>query len=390
MVGLYSNIQPGMTNPAFGIMDYPNGVGPGMQLVKTGKAGGGLNNVAQFVGAFATTSSGFVQVIKPPSTSIGDYMIIFCPYQASAPSGGDGNWNHSQFNWPSYGYDSHVYHKQLTANDIAAASFGVSVAYGPVTAVVYRGPSTATVVSTVPSANGSNLTFLNVQPRSNNSYGMVGWTSDRDGSGECTAPTGWTERTANNDTGVFTGKVADLLGYAALSDLYSSPTWTNFTNGFDQVGFMLELRGPETITMPAFWMDNLGNGFAVSASNEPYGQAYQAFDQNPTSIWGCSPSAGYLQIQFPIPAQITNYYIRNQFNQTTLTPTQWDFQGSVDGSTWNTLDSEGNQQFASGAENAYTVGRPGNYRYYRLSIATNSNSPGVSQIAGLRFTFAPQ
>lgn len=53
-------------------------------------------------------------------------------------------------------------------------------------------------------------------------------------------------------------------------------------------------------------------------------------------------------------------------------PKDWHFQGSNDGVTWTTLDTQSNRIFANRFElKSYTVSRPGSYRYYRLNITAN-------------------
>ena len=54
-------------------------------------------------------------------------------------------------------------------------------------------------------------------------------------------------------------------------------------------------------------------------------------------------------------------------------PKDWQFQGSNDGSTWTTLDTQSNQAFAQRFElKTYAIANPGFYRYYRLNVTANN------------------
>jgi hypothetical protein len=58
-------------------------------------------------------------------------------------------------------------------------------------------------------------------------------------------------------------------------------------------------------------------------------------------------------------------------------PKDWQFQGSNDGVTWTTLDTQSGQVFANRQQmNSYTIATPGAYRYYRLNITSNNGDTG--------------
>jgi hypothetical protein len=54
-------------------------------------------------------------------------------------------------------------------------------------------------------------------------------------------------------------------------------------------------------------------------------------------------------------------------------PKTWTFQGSNDGSTWTTLDTQSNQAFANRRHaKAYNIGNTTAYRYYQIDVTANN------------------
>ncbi|MEO7099418.1 MAG: RICIN domain-containing protein, partial [Luteolibacter sp.] len=63
-------------------------------------------------------------------------------------------------------------------------------------------------------------------------------------------------------------------------------------------------------------------------------------------------------------------------------PKNWQFQGSNDGSTWSTLDTQSNQTFPGRYQvNTYTVASPASYRYYRLNVTANNGDASGLQLS---------
>jgi hypothetical protein len=65
-------------------------------------------------------------------------------------------------------------------------------------------------------------------------------------------------------------------------------------------------------------------------------------------------------------------------------PKDWQFQGSNDGSTWTTLDTQSDQTFIDRFQmKTFKVDSPDAYRYHRLNITANNGAKGthVSELA---------
>ena len=86
-------------------------------------------------------------------------------------------------------------------------------------------------------------------------------------------------------------------------------------------------------------------------------------------------STGWLRYQFPSAVTALGYAIRPWWCDTYpgRTPKTWTFQGSNDGTTWTTLDTQTNWASANSSDWAtFTVGSPGSYLYYQLNVSANN------------------
>ncbi|WP_049975589.1 RICIN domain-containing protein [Chthoniobacter flavus] len=115
----------------------------------------------------------------------------------------------------------------------------------------------------------------------------------------------------------------------------------------------------------------------------------QAFDSNPGSKWyngnATNPGpTGWLRYDFGSGnAQVIKRYTVNSADVATRDPKDWQFQGSNDGSTWTTLDTQSGQTFADRSlQNIYNIGNTTAYRYYQLNVTAN-NGAGSLAIAEL-------
>ena len=75
---------------------------------------------------------------------------------------------------------------------------------------------------------------------------------------------------------------------------------------------------------------------------------------------------------------ITRYSVASAGDVPERDPKDWEFQGSKDGSTWTTLDTEKSQTFSTRFEmKSFTIAKPAAYRYYRLNITANNGAKGL-------------
>ena len=202
---------------------------------------------------------------------------------------------------------------------------------------------------------------------------------------------------------------SDWNAVSGLGQILNKPTipaaqvqsdW-NATSGLAQI-----LNKP-TITPGTIWLNGIGNPnnpvdvaprnmvsytspspYVISASdpgNETYGLAWESFAQTGKGwfVWNNARS-NWIQVDLGTggPDLILESY-GIQVGSTTSTPGQWDFQGSLDNTTWATLDSEVGQTWSSvGQLRTYSVTPGVGYRYYRFNFT--SVTPGGSGYIILR------
>lgn len=125
-------------------------------------------------------------------------------------------------------------------------------------------------------------------------------------------------------------------------------------------------------------MANIAFGGTTLASintGSGVGQSDDAFNGDPASKWHCyNSTTGWIQYDFGANnAQTVKRYTINSADVPARDPKGWQFQGSQDGSTWTTLDTQSNQTFAyQAAQKTYNIGNTTAYRYYRLNITANN------------------
>jgi hypothetical protein len=129
--------------------------------------------------------------------------------------------------------------------------------------------------------------------------------------------------------------------------------------------------------------DDAGTASA-SAENAPHEAAAKAFDGR-GSKWLMSASSGWLQYRFAAGEThaVTRYRLISGGDGPERDPQDWQFQGSADGTTWVTLDTQVGQVFAErNAVNTYTFANRTAYAAYRLNITRNKGN-GLTQLAEL-------
>ncbi len=141
---------------------------------------------------------------------------------------------------------------------------------------------------------------------------------------------------------------------------------------------------------------------SASAENPPNEGAARAFDGD-RGKWLFSASSAWLQYKFadkPGPA-VTHYGMYSCYDYTERDPKDWEFLGSHDGETWETLDVQKNQTFdeqhrlaehcprlediakqAAVEPNTYSFENPKCYQYYRLNI-TKTRGGGLGSLIEL-------
>ena len=210
----------------------------------------------------------------------------------------------------------------------------------------------------------------------------------------------------------------DSLGYFAASsvlptsadDVYSN----NFTVTIDGVRNCNTIRNtaftPPTnlalMSIPQMSSNTTPSGTAAASTNNGSSfAAWVAFDRNTGTFWNTSSgfNSGWLSYQFPTGRIIKRYGFFSSSSNVN-NPRTWTFQGSNNGSTWVTLDTQTN--FVTGASTFYSFDISANttsYTYYRINVASSQAGSTIaiaelemsevtnlygSIVAGGGFTFA--
>ena len=137
----------------------------------------------------------------------------------------------------------------------------------------------------------------------------------------------------------------------------------------------------EDSTTPITPPVNVAVGGKATASVEGTGPE-QAFDGNIRTRWfnNDAGSTGWLQYDFGpgVTRTITRYTVGSAMDVPERDPKDWQFQGSKDGSTWTTLDTQSDQAFSTRFEmKRYKIASPAAFRFYRLNITANNGAKGM-------------
>ncbi|SEG91579.1 alpha-1,2-mannosidase, putative [Actinacidiphila yanglinensis] len=113
---------------------------------------------------------------------------------------------------------------------------------------------------------------------------------------------------------------------------------------------------------------------SVTAGSEvlPDHGATRAADGDAGTSWQADSRTPALTVTLGGATRVTRYAMTSAGDSPTQDPTSWALQGSDDGQSWHTLDSEGGQDFAQrGQTRIFTVRRAGDYSSYRLAVSAN-------------------
>jgi len=142
--------------------------------------------------------------------------------------------------------------------------------------------------------------------------------------------------------------------------------------------------------LPAPMVNLALSGSGTASSNDGssgWDGPAQAFDNDPGTRWyngNTHPSpTGWLRYDFGSGnAPVVKRYTVNSADVVGREPTAWQFQGSNDGSTWTTLDTESGQAFSDPyKQKIYNIGNTTGYRYYQINVtAGNGGALGISEL----------
>ena len=141
-------------------------------------------------------------------------------------------------------------------------------------------------------------------------------------------------------------------------------------------------NSPADSATPEHPMVNVATGGAANDSANNPTNARSAFDQNSGTEWFHTGVSGWLQYDLGHTERVQRYTVISANDRDPRDPKDWQFQGSTDGSTWTTLDTQSNQVFATRLKlKTYTIANPASYRYYRLNITANNGDSTFTDLA---------
>ncbi|MCY9850226.1 discoidin domain-containing protein [Pectobacterium jejuense] len=172
--------------------------------------------------------------------------------------------------------------------------------------------------------------------------------------------------------------VGKLYNLAQSGNFYSSSIKSD--------GESIEIDAVNKTLIPVMTANNSSVGYTVDASSEYSTQyaAWTAFNGTLNRYWASKtvPTVAnphWLRITMAAPVLIDTYRIINEnLNAGPLSPKSWMFQGSNDGTTWNTLHTVSNDtRDGRGAVREYTFTNDTPYSSFRILITEQNAGPHV-------------
>ncbi|WP_067503947.1 GH92 family glycosyl hydrolase [Actinoplanes sp. TFC3] len=161
------------------------------------------------------------------------------------------------------------------------------------------------------------------------------------------------------------------------------PTWTDTVDGERSSG----VDGTVNAGMPGSLRAHVT---AIAANAQPNSNegVTNLNDGNPETKWLVDTPASWAQYTLDAPAKAVKYALTSANDAPERDPRDWTLEGSTDGTTWTTVDTQTGQSFTERFQTkTYTVANPGDYTYYRLSI-TGHPSGNLTQLADLELADA--
>lgn len=94
-----------------------------------------------------------------------------------------------------------------------------------------------------------------------------------------------------------------------------------------------------------------------------------------SDCWLANATTGWVAIDLGASLTIAGYMIASCGFNVNANPKTWTFQGSNDGSSWTTLDTQTNYtSFSPVSFSQFTLGSSVSYRYYKLDVTVNNGN----------------
>ncbi|WP_438871365.1 GH92 family glycosyl hydrolase [Paractinoplanes lichenicola] len=175
---------------------------------------------------------------------------------------------------------------------------------------------------------------------------------------------------------------------AAAPDFASSfeagqpqPDWTDTTERASGVD------GTVTVGMPGSLR---GNVTAIAVNAQPNGNegANNLNDGDAATKWLVDTPTSWAQYTLDAPKEVVKYALTSANDSPERDPKDWTLEGSADGQSWTTVDTQTGQTFDDRFQTkTYEVSSPGSFKIYRLSISAHG-SGNLTQLADLELADA--
>ncbi|WP_113700027.1 fibronectin type III domain-containing protein [Nonomuraea lactucae] len=126
--------------------------------------------------------------------------------------------------------------------------------------------------------------------------------------------------------------------------------------------------------------DITNNGGTITAqySRAGFENYPNLFDDDTTTKYFSGSSWGWVQYRSPSKVVVNRYTITSAGDAPDRDPSKWTLQGSADGATWTTLDTQTGQTFEQrGMTRGYSMPNTTAYDYYRLDVTGTNGSPDL-------------
>lgn len=127
---------------------------------------------------------------------------------------------------------------------------------------------------------------------------------------------------------------------------------------------------------------NTPNGYIITCSynsdeSELYG-AYFAFDgipydNNTFKGWYPRYIPNWIQVQFPKEVKLKSYLLKAPIDNSYIC-TSWLLQGSTNGTSFDTIDEQSNQNMSINEEKIINIDTNNKYLYLRLTVSTSKGN----------------
>ena len=162
------------------------------------------------------------------------------------------------------------------------------------------------------------------------------------------------------------------------------PAWTDTVDAAAGSG---GVDGNVVVGMPGSLRGRV-TGIAVNAEPNSNEGRNNLNDGDAATKWLVDTPTSWAQYTLDAPAEVIKYALTSANDAPERDPRDWTLQGSTDGSTWTTVDTQTGQTFAERFQTkTYTVADPGSFGIYRLTI-TGHPSGNLTQLADLELADA--